>query len=280
MGTVLRTVLAMLCFAANSLLCRAALRAGAIDPATFTAIRLAAGALVLVALFAARGRSIRERGSWASAAALAAYAIAFSLAYVRIPAATGALLLFGTVQLTMMAGALLRREYPTRRQSAGWLLALGGMVVLNAPGLSPPPVDGAVLMAVAGVSWGIYSLRGRGVREPTAETASNFARTLPVAILLGVYALVGDGARFISAPHVSIAGALLAASSGAIASGLGYAIWYAVVPTLGAPRAATVQLSVPVITALAAFTVLGEAPHVETLVGGSVILGGLALALI
>jgi drug/metabolite transporter (DMT)-like permease len=262
----------MLCFAANSLLCRAALREGAIDPASFTAIRLATGAVVLLALVAARKGSGARRGSWSSAGALAVYAIAFSLAYVRVPAATGALLLFGCVQLTMMTGALLRGERPSVLQLLGWLLALGGMIVINGPGLASPPIDGALLMGVAGVAWGIYSLRGRGVEDPLGETAWNFIRTLPAVLALVGYAL----ARTM---HVSVEGALLAAASGALASGLGYAIWYAVVPQLGAARAASVQLSVPLLTALVAFGVLGESPHVQTLVGGGVIIVGLALAL-
>ncbi len=270
--TALLTAAAMLGFAANSLLCRAALRGGAIDAASFTAIRLATGAVVLVAIVAARRSTVRGEGTWLSALALAAYAVAFSYAYLRIGAAAGALILFGSVQMTMLVGALLRGERPTPAQWSGWLLALAGLVVINAPALDPPPPAGAALMVVAGVAWGVYSLRGRGVTRPLTATAGNFARCVPVAALLAVVALA-NGA------HASAAGIALAAASGGIASGLGYSLWYAAVPALGATRAAVVQLSVPVITALAAVVVLAEPLRWPLAIGGAAIVGGLAIAL-
>lgn len=262
------TCAAMIGFAANSLLCRAALRGGAIDAPTFTAIRLASGALVLVLIVVARRSSLRSAGSWPSAIALAAYAVAFSFAYLRIGAAVGALVLFGSVQLTMIVGGLLRGEHPTLRQWIGWLVAVGGLVALNAPGLDPPPPVGTALMATAGIAWGVYSLRGRGVERPLVATAGNFARCLPIAVLLLLFHA-----------HASTTGALLAVASGAIASGLGYSLWYAAVPSLGAARAAFVQLSVPVITALSAVVLLGETLKPTLAMGGAAIVGGLAIAL-
>lgn len=269
------TAAAMVGFAANSLLCRAALRGGGIDAASFTAIRLATGAIVLVALLAVRrqgGAVIRAEGSWASMLALAAYAVAFSYAYLEIGAAAGALILFGAVQLTMITGGLVRGERPTLTQAFGWIVAIAGLVVINAPGLGPPPPRGAALMALAGIAWGIYSLRGRGVTRPLVATASNFARSLPVAALLVAIAVSTDGS---ATPE----GFALAAASGGIASGLGYSLWYAAVPALGATRAALVQLSVPVITALAAIGILGEPLRMNVVIGGAAIVSGLALAL-
>jgi len=270
--TAILTAAAMLGFAANSLLCRAALRGGAIDAASFTAIRLATGAIVLVAIVTARRSSIRGEGTWGSMLALAAYAVGFSYAYLEVGAAAGALILFGSVQLTMIIGGLLRGERPGAQQWLGWLVAIGGLVVINAPGLDPPPSRGAALMAAAGIAWGIYSLRGRGVTRPLVATAGNFARSVPIAALFVAIA-------FAKTAHVSLQGMLLAAASGGIASGLGYSLWYAALPALGATRAAVVQLSVPVITALAAVVLLGEPLRTNVLIGGAAILGGLALAL-
>jgi drug/metabolite transporter (DMT)-like permease len=212
-------------------------------------------------------------GTWASAAALCAYAVAFSYAYLRIGAAAGALILFGSVQLTMMVGGLVRGERPTVPQWLGWLVALAGLVAINVPRLDPPPPVGAALMGIAGIAWGIYSLRGRGIAKPLVATAGNFVRSVPIAAGLVVIA-------FATRAHATAEGIALAAASGAIASGLGYSLWYAAVPELGAHRAAIVQLSVPVITAFAALAILGETLQTALLVGGAAIVGGLALALI
>ncbi len=275
MRVVVVSSAAMIGFSANSLLCRAALRGDSIDAASFTAIRLAAGAAVLVAIVLARGHGepsrAAERGSWPSAIALAAYAVAFSYAYLRIGAAAGALVLFGSVQLTMIVGGLIHGERPSHRQWLGWLVAVGGLVAINAPGLDPPPPLGAALMVAAGVAWGVYSLRGRGVTRPLLATAGNFARCAPIAAALGAIALVGG--------HVTGLGIGLAIASGGLASGCGYALWYAVVPALGATRAAVVQLSVPVLTTLAAVALLAEPLHANVALGGGAIVGGLAIAL-
>lgn len=263
------TVLAMLAFAANSLLCRGALRTGAIDAASFTAIRLASGALVLLLL--ARG-GVRRSGSWPSALALVAYAVAFSYGYLRVGAGAGSLLVFGAVQLTMIGGGLVRGERPTVRQWIGLLVAAAGMAVINLPSLDAPPPLGAALMIASGAAWGVYSLRGRGAANPLDVTAGNFARAVPFALALAALALAAS-------PHVSPQGAILAIASGALASGVGYAIWYAALPQLGAARGAIVQLSVPVIAALGAVVLLDEPLRRHVAIGGGVVLGGLALAL-
>ncbi len=272
MRTALLAATALLGFAANSLLCRLALRSGEIDAASFTAIRLASGAAVLALLYAARTRGLPRAGSWSSAAALAAYAVLFSFAYLDLPAGTGALLLFGSVQLTMIGGALLRGERPTVRQWLGWLVALAGLVVLTAPGVDPPPPLATALMLGAGIAWGVYTLRGAGVTDPLAATAGNFARALPIAIVVAVIALSRHA-------QLSARGIALAAVSGGIASGLGYSLWYAAVPALGATRAAAIQLAVPVLTAIAGIALLGESLRIALAIGGSAIVLGLALAL-
>jgi len=270
---VLLAAAALVGFAANSLLCRLALGPGLIDAASFTFVRLAAGASVLLALSArGAGRFVRGAGSWTSAFALFAYAAAFSYAYLRIGAGTGALLLFGAVQATMLAGGLRAGERLRRGGAFGLALALLGLVVLVRPGLAAPDALGAASMAAAGVAWGVYSLRGRTARAPSlVETAGNFARSVPLAVALSL-------PTFPSA-HASTHGIALAVASGAIASGLGYTLWYAALPGLGAVRAAIVQLSVPVLTAAAASILLGEPVTLRLVVASLLILGGIALAL-
>ena len=262
------TLLALVGFAANSLLCRAALGAGSIDAASFTAIRLAAGALILMLL--ARGR---RAGSWASALALFAYAAAFSFAYLRLVTATGALILFATVQATMIGVSVARGERPRVLEWLGIAIAIAGLVVLVLPGLAAPDPLGAALMAVAGASWGIYSLRGRGATDPLAVTADNFLRALPMAALLWLAIPITGG-------HVAPRGIALAVASGAIASGVGYTLWYAALPALGAVRAAVVQLTVPVLAAAAGALVLHEVVTLRLAVSTGLILGGIALALV
>jgi len=250
------TALAMIAFAANSLLCRAALAQGAMDAASFTLVRIASGALMLWLLAALSGRSGAAQGSWRAGLALFVYAAGFSLAYRALPAGTGALLLFGAVQVTMIAAGLWRGERFTRAQSLGFALALGGLAWLLAPGAAAPPVLGAGLMLLAGVAWGFYSLFGRGSTDPLAATAGNFLRATPMALaLLAVYAPFSS--------HVSAAGLLLALLSGAAASGLGYAVWYAALRGLTSAQGATVQLSAPVLASL----------------GGTALLGGIAVVI-
>lgn len=271
------TAVTMTAFAANSLLCRAALRGGAIDAASFTAVRLASGALVLAAVtLARRGRGpsagAGSVGSWRAAAVLGVYAVTFSYAYIRLGASTGALILFGAAQLTMITGGILRGEHPTARQWVGFVVAAVGLVLINLPSLDAPPPLGAALMGTAGITWGLYSLYGRGATRPIAATAGNFIRTLPLVAALAAGALALSS-------HVTGYGILLAVVSGGVTSGLGYCIWYLVLPSLGAARAAIVQLSVPVIAALGAIVLLHEPLRRHVAIGGAVILGGLALAL-
>jgi drug/metabolite transporter (DMT)-like permease len=263
------TLVALACFAANSLLARAALGPGLAGPGAFTGLRLVAGALALLGVSLARGRR-PAGGSWGSALALFGYAAAFSVAYVRIPAGAGALLLFAAVQATMIGWTVSRGTRPTRAQAAGVLVALAGLGALTRPGGSAPDALGAGLMALAGVAWGAYSLRGRGAADPIATTADNFARAAALAIPFAVLA-PGSGAP-------SPEGVGLAVTSGALASAGGYCVWYAVVPALGPTRAAVVQLAVPVLAAGAAVVLLGEPLTPRLVVSGAAIVSGIALA--
>jgi drug/metabolite transporter (DMT)-like permease len=267
--TLLLTMLAMLAFAGNSLLCRAALRDSQIDPASFTALRLFAGALVLWLLLCMRKRT--SSGSWYGALALFAYAASFSYAYLNLDAGAGALLLFGAVQLSMIAWGLLQGERLHRAQIAGLLMAGAGLIALLLPGTSTPPISASLLMLLAGAAWGAYSLLGKGTPDPLAATAGNFIRTLPIAILLCILALRGL--------QWDNAGVIYALLSGGLTSGIGYAIWYAALPGLAAIQAASVQLSVPLITALAGSLLLGEPLTGKVLIAGFAILAGIALVL-
>lgn len=275
----LLTVLAMLAFAANSILCRLALTQTAIDPAGFTLVRIASGAASLWLIARATGHAKAGAGSWRGAAALLAYAAAFSFAYLTMTAGTGALLLFGAVQATMILVGLYRGERLVPLQWGGLALALGGLALLLAPGLSAPDPLGALLMVVAGSAWGIYSLLGRASRDPIATTAGNFLRAAPMAAVLALLAalagpLSGGGLRW------DQGGLVYAVLSGALASGVGYSIWYAALPALTAARAASVQLSVPVITALVAVLALGERITPVLAVSSVAVLGGIALVIL
>lgn len=265
-------VLAMGAFAANSLLCRVALRDTAIDPGSFTAIRIVSGALALWLLARVRDRTMSGAGSWGSAAALFGYAAAFSFAYVQLTAAVGALILFCSVQVTMIGWGLWKGERLGAGQAIGLCLAIGGLVSLLSPGLAAPPPASAALMVAAGIAWGIYSLRGRGGGDPTIATAGNFARAVPFAGVLSLATLGGASA--------DLAGVLYAIASGALASGMGYAIWYAALPGLTSAKAATIQLSVPVITSLAAVVLLGESVTLRLVASSAAILGGIALVVL
>ena len=263
------TSLAMLTFAGNSLLCRIALKDTSLDPATFTTVRLISGVIALWLIVSLRSGSHARAGSWASAAALFVYAAAFSFAYVNLPAGTGALLLFGAVQATMILTGLWKGERLNGRQGIGLVIAIGGMVALVLPGLSAPPLRSAVLMASAGVAWGIYSLRGKGAGDPLAATAGNFLRSIPFALVLSL--------SMLNAVRPDAGGIAYAIASGALTSGVGYAIWYAALPGLRATSAATVQLSVPVIAAIGGVLLVGE-PITLRLLGASIaVLGGIAL---
>lgn len=263
------TALAMIAFAGNSLLCRLALAHTGIDAASFTSIRLLSGALVLWLIVSCQRKPVSGAGSWASALALFAYAACFSFAYVSLTAATGALLLFGAVQTTMIGVGLWRGERLRARQWAGLLLAVAGLLGLLLPGLSAPPLPAAALMLAAGLAWGVYSLRGRGASDPTLVTAGNFLRAVPFAVALS--------AALFARHSLDSAGIVFAIASGALASGVGYAVWYTALRGLNATTAATVQLSVPVIAAFGGIAFLGEALTLRLLVASVAILGGIAL---
>ena len=270
--TIILTTLAMIAFAGNSLLCRAALKHTTIDAASFTTIRLISGAMMLW-LVVRIGRGTRTgTGNWPSALALFAYAAGFSFAYVGLPAATGALLLFGAVQATMIGHGIWAGERLLKLQLAGLVLALAGLAGLLLPGLSAPPVIGSLLMLGAGVAWGVYSLRGRGAGDPIGVTAGNFLRAVPVAAALSV--------SMVDRASLDSAGILYAVASGALASGIGYAIWYTALPALKAAKAATVQLSVPVIAAVGGIVFLGEPLTLRLVLSSVAILGGIALVIL
>ena len=271
---VLLTTLAMLAFAGNSLLCRMALKHSAIDAASFTTIRLVSGALMLGLVLRWRGRARIPlgAGSWPSALALFAYAAGFSFAYVRLPAATGALLLFGAVQATMIGYGVWQGERLLRLQLAGFVLALGGLVGLMLPGLAAPSLGSALLMLGAGLAWGIYSLRGKGAGDPTQVTAGNFLRAVPIAVALSLL-MVNEFSR-------DRAGVAYAVVSGALTSGLGYALWYQALPALKATQAAIVQLSVPVLAAVGGVVLLGEPLTWRMVLASGAVLGGIALVIL
>ena len=268
----LLTLLALLAFAGNSLLCRAALAHTGIDAASFTLVRLLSGAVVLGLLAWWRRGGASGRGNWLSALALFAYAAAFSFAYVKLSAAAGALLLFGAVQATMIAHGLWSGERLRPLQVGGLVLACGGLIGLVLPGLSAPPLLAALLMMTAGIAWGVYSLRGRGAGDPLQVTAGNFLRAVPMAAVLSVL-LFGQ-----ASPDPSGLG--YAVLSGALASGVGYAIWYTALPFLKSTTAATVQLAVPVIAALGGVLLLAEPLTPRLLAASAAILGGVAMVVL
>jgi drug/metabolite transporter (DMT)-like permease len=286
------TLLAMIAFASNSLLCRAALKESSIDPATFTFVRIFSGAVALGLITSVRRMLTVDRtatpsvesfsssapvtrhsslgyGSWISAAALFIYAAGFSFAYTSLSAGTGALLLFGAVQATMILWGLHKGERLNTIQIVGFIVAVTGLVVLVFPGLSAPPLAGSILMLGAGVAWGIYSLRGKGERNPAEATTGNFVRAVPFAAVLSII--------FARWTHVDLAGITYAIISGAVTSGLGYVIWYSALPGLKAASAATVQLSVPVLAATGGILLLGEPITLRYVLASVAVLGGIAL---
>lgn len=267
----LLTLLALAAFAGNSLLCRAALANTQIDATSFTLLRMLSGALVLWLLVRLRKESPDGQGNWYSSLALFAYAIGFSYSYRHLPAAAGALILFGAVQITMISTGLWRGERFRALQMVGLILAAAGLIFLLLPGLSAPPLQAALLMLGAGIAWGIYSLRGKTGGDPIKVTAGNFLRAVPLS--LGLYLLNLHQARY------DVSGIIYALLSGAIASGLGYAIWYTVLPFLKSTTAATLQLSVPVIAAIGSILFLNEAISVRLLIASLAILSGIALVL-
>jgi drug/metabolite transporter (DMT)-like permease len=266
------TSLAMIAFASNSLLCRAALKQTSIDAATFTFVRIFSGAAALWLIIKMRRTTWKDAGNWFSAAALFVYAAAFSFAYNTLSAGMGALLLFGAVQATMILWGLRKGERLRAIQLIGLVVAVTGLVVLLLPGLSAPPLSGSILMLGAGVAWGIYSLRGKGEKNPASATAGNFLRAVPFAAI--VSAMLFPWAR------LDRTGIDYAVISGAITSGLGYVIWYSALPGLKAAGAASVQLSVPVLAATGGIILLSEPITFRYFVASIAVLGGIALVLI
>jgi drug/metabolite transporter (DMT)-like permease len=270
----LLTTIALVAFAGNSLLCRLALAQHEIDAASFTAVRLVTGALALVALLRARSPGLVLAGTWPSAAALFVYAAPFSFAYLRLDASTGTLLAFAVVQAVMIGWGLHHGERPRPLAWCGLAIALAGLAALTLPGASAPDPLGAIAMAIAGTGWAIYSLRGRRPGDdPLAATAGNFVRSVPmVCAATLVFAMFAD-------VHASARGIALAATSGVLASGVGYSVWYAALPQLSATRAAMLQLLVPIIATGGGIALLHEPLTMRLVACAAAILGGVALAI-
>ena len=269
---IVLTVIGMFAFAANSILCRLALGKDLIDPASFTSIRLGSGALMLLIILTLRQRGLPKPAFDAlGASMLFIYAICFSYAYVDLKTGTGALVLFGTVQLTMILFGLVLGERPKPLAWLGMLMAIGGLVYLLLPGVSAPPLWPAILMAVAGIAWAVYSLHGKGSTHATADTAWNFVGTLPLALVVLVF--MQDGL------HSQPAGVALALGSGALASGVGYALWYTVLPYLSQTQAGNVQLSGPIIAAFGGVVFMSEDITLRLVIATCLSLGGIALVI-
>jgi drug/metabolite transporter (DMT)-like permease len=271
------TAAAMIAFASNSLLCRAALKQTSIDAASFTFVRVFSRAVVLWLVVNLRRiirttRSVGVGGNWISALALLLYAAGFSFAYVAVAAGTGALLLFGAVQATMILWGLHKGERLRAIQILGLIVAMTGLVVLLFPGLSAPPLFGSILMLGAGIAWGVYSLRGKREKNPFTATTGNFVRAVPFA--------TGVSIIFLRWLDLDLAGVIYAIISGAVTSGLGYVIWYSVLPSLKAASAATVQLSVPVLAAAGGILLLGEPLTLRYLLASVAVLGGIGLVVL
>lgn len=288
------TLLAMIAFASNSLLCRAALKESSLDPATFTLVRIFSGAAGLWLVMSVRriakvnrtattltedlsspptktAHSPLDYGNWISATALFVYAAGFSFAYTSLSAGTGALLLFGAVQATMILWGLYKGERLSMIQIFGFMAAITGLCVLLFPGFSAPPLTGSMLMLGAGIAWGVYSLHGKGEKNPASVTTGNFIRAVLFAIVLSL--------AFASQAHVDLAGIAYAVISGAVTSGLGYVIWYSALPGLTATSAATVQLSVPVLAATGGIVLLSEPITFRYVLASVAVLGGIAFVI-
>lgn len=274
MRAILLTSFALTAFALNSILCRMALGPGEADAAGFSAVRLLSGAAMLAVIIAASGnaRGVAAAGNWVSGFFLFAYVICFSFAYLGLTTGTGALLLFGSVQFTMVAAALCRGERPGGLEWAGLVIAIAGLVYLVFPGLAAPSPANSMLMIAAGIAWGLYTLRGKGSKDPLADTAGNFIRAVPMALIAAV--------PFYSQINLSARGVLLAVLSGAIASGIGYAVWYAALKHHTATRAAALQLSVPVIAAAGGIVFLGETAGIRLALATAMILGGIGIGIL
>ena len=267
------TGFALTAFAFNSILCRLALGAEAIDAASFTTVRLISGVLtlLLVSSFFDKKETLLKRGNWISAFFLFAYAICFSFAYINLTTGTGALILFGAVQATMLIAAFVSGERPKMFELLGFVFALGGLIYLGFPGLSSPPLLSSALMSFAGISWGFYTLRGKKSANPLADTTGNFLRTVPMVFISIL--------PFLSIIHLSAKGILLAVLSGALASGIGYSIWYQALKFHTPTRAAVLQLSVPVLAAFGGVIFLAETISIRLILASVLILGGITITI-
>lgn len=274
MKTLFYTGFALVCFAFNSILCRLALGMDLMDAASFTAIRIVSGAVTLFIIYTFFGKRNAEakQGNWVSAFCLFAYAVCFSFAYTKLTTGMGALILFSCVQATMIVYALVKGERPNILEWLGLIIAVAGLVYLVSPGLSAPPVFSAMLMAIAGMAWGFYTLRGKGSTNPLGDTAGNFIRAVPFVLM--------TAAIFISQFHYSKRGILFAVLSGAIASGIGYTVWYAALKFHTATRAAILQLSVPILAAIGGILLLSETITMRLTLAGILILGGICAAIL
>ena len=272
--TVIFTGLALIAFAANSVLCRLALGEEAIDASSFTVIRLLSGATVLLTIISINRNktSLPTKGSWSASLMLFLYAITFSFAYITLDTGTGALILFGSVQITMILLSLISGTRLHITEWAGIAVAFTGFVYLILPGVTAPSTIGFLLMTIAGIAWGIYTLMGRGSKNPLMDTAYNFLRTIPLVIILVIVA--------IKTAHYSFEGILFAALSGGIASGIGYTIWYIALGGLSATQAAVVQLFVPVIAALGGVIFVSEIVTLRLIVSATIILGGILMVVL
>lgn len=268
------TILALIAFAANSVLCRAALRDALIDPATFTSIRLISGSIILLLLvYISKSKNLSEaKGSWSSAGILFIYAATFSFAYVSLDTGTGALIVFAMVQITMITSAMINGKKMSLSEWAGVLLAFGGLVYLVFPGVTAPSFSGLILMIASGMAWGLYSLKGKSSIDPLGDTAFNFLRTIPFVIILLLFSI----------DHVKAEpqGYTLAIISGALTSGIGYTIWYMALRGLSAVQASIVQLIVPVIAAAGGILFLSEIISIRLIVASVLILGGIAIVIL
>ena len=274
MRVFLYTVFALIAFAFNSILCRSALRGEEADAVSFTSLRLASGAvtLMVISYFFSKGKENIKCGSWPSAFFLFAYAICFSFAYLGLTAGTGALILFGSVQMTMIAIAIFRGERPPALEWLGLAVAIGGLVYLVFPGLASPPLNNSLLMTAAGASWGFYTLRGKSSSDPLADTTGNFVRSVPMMVIAAF--------PFLSKIQLSDRGIMLALLSGALMSGIGYTVWYAALKHHTATRAAVLQLAVPVIAATVGVLLLDETSTIRLAIAAALILGGIVLTIL
>jgi drug/metabolite transporter (DMT)-like permease len=275
MTVVILTAFTLVAFAANSLLCRMALGGHLIDPVSFTTLRLVSGAMALIPISRLVSESKTPQktiGSWGSSFALFAYAAAFSLAYVSLSTGMGALILFGSVQVTMIGAALKSGENLGPAQWGGSAAAIVGLIYLVLPGISAPDALGTLLMCVSGIAWGVYSIRGMSASAPVSMTTGNFIRSSPITIIASTVAF--------SAVHLDPFGILLALISGVVTSGLGYVLWYKTLLSLTTTQASVVQLVVPVLAAFGGVAFLSEQMSVRLIVASALILGGVTLAVI